>query len=279
MQGSGALIDARSHRGLLRPGDGSGEVHEVEIEVARHRMQIRAEGRTVGTIDPDNLTWRLIDGDWTFTIAGETWRFAPRDFTRFTSDLSRATDQVVIDLTEDPDVTVISGIGPVTARALATLDIHTVRDLAEIDGATRDLIREAVGSRFDRGHWVEQAREAVGLAPLPSTATDPTPEVEPPQVGVTPRAEPVSEVEKVTTVEVQATEEPRVDVTDATDDPASPVDRRTRPVRRLLPRRSGALVSHDHKYGEPTSIGGIIRAVCSVCRHVTFSSEDLYQVG
>jgi hypothetical protein len=34
---------------------------------------------------------------------------------------------------------------------------------------------------------------------------------------------------------------------------------------------------HDHRYGEPKTIGGLTRQVCDVCGHVTFSGEDVYQ--
>lgn len=34
---------------------------------------------------------------------------------------------------------------------------------------------------------------------------------------------------------------------------------------------------HEHRYGDPKTIGGLTRQVCEICGHVTFSGEDVYQ--
>ncbi len=49
-----------------------------------------------------------------------------------------------------------------------------------------------------------------------------------------------------------------------------------RPKRRLFGRSRGDQ-QHDHEYLESKTVGGITRRVCSVCGHVSFAGEDLYE--
>lgn len=41
--------------------------------------------------------------------------------------------------------------------------------------------------------------------------------------------------------------------------------------------RDKKIPPHEHRYGDPKTIGGLTRQVCEVCGHVTFSGEDVYQ--
>lgn len=41
--------------------------------------------------------------------------------------------------------------------------------------------------------------------------------------------------------------------------------------------RDKKIPAHDHRYGDPKTIGGLTRQVCEICGHVTFSGEDVYQ--
>ena len=41
--------------------------------------------------------------------------------------------------------------------------------------------------------------------------------------------------------------------------------------------RDKKVPSHEHRYGDPKTIGGLTRAVCEICGRVTFTGEDAYQ--
>lgn len=47
--------------------------------------------------------------------------------------------------------------------------------------------------------------------------------------------------------------------------------------RLLFGRAKDRETEHDHVYGTPNTIGGLTRAVCEICGHVTFRGEDVYQ--
>jgi hypothetical protein len=103
--------------------------------------------------------------------------------------------------------------------------------------------------------------EPVSEAPAPVEARVPeTVETEPEEVEVPPTEEVVHSnghgpIEKV-------------------EDVASKPERRHSLFGRS---RDKKVPPHDHRYGEPKTIGGLTRQVCDVCGHVTFSGEDVYQ--
>lgn len=254
MTGDVTTISGRPHAGLLRPDDESGEVDVVEFEFDRGAMAVRAGGRVVGSFDPNGVVWQFSGEEWCFTIGGETWRFAPHDLSQFTVQLAEVADDVEIDLTPDPPVTVIHGIGPATERSLAAIGVHTVRHLAEADDDTIQRIRDTIGTRFDRGSWVSRAQEAIGMAPVPER-------VAPPDDTTGPATAPPEDLQR-------PAEERQ---------PTVPRLARTPAWRRRFGSDSSS--PHDHDYEAPTYIGGLTRSVCSTCRHVTFTSEDIYEVG
>jgi len=61
----------------------------------------------------------------------------------------------------------------------------------------------------------------------------------------------------------------------ATDDDAP--DRRVRRHSLFGRSRDKKVPPHEHRYGDPKTIGGLTRSVCEICGHVTFSGEDAYQ--
>lgn len=58
--------------------------------------------------------------------------------------------------------------------------------------------------------------------------------------------------------------------------PVAPPPPSIRGKRRLFGRSRGDQ-EHDHEYLESKTVGGITRRVCSVCGHVSFAGEDLYE--
>jgi hypothetical protein len=60
-------------------------------------------------------------------------------------------------------------------------------------------------------------------------------------------------------------------------DRTSPGEEDPKSKRRGIFRRQKGETAHDHDYQESRTVGGITRRVCSVCGHVSFAGEDLYE--
>ena len=94
-----------------------------------------------------------------------------------------------------------------------------------------------------------------------------------------PEPEPVPDISVPETEPEPVPETPVVPVSNGHLAPPAAEEPETRERRHSLFGRSRdkKVAPHDHRYGEPKTIGGLTRQVCEVCGHVTFSAEDAYQ--
>ncbi len=142
-------------------------------------------------------------------------------------------------------------------------------------------------------------------APVPPAVVEPEPEAEPEPAPSQPAVEPVPKAAPEPTPEpaswpfaarVSEAAEPEVEAEAEVEVEVEPDARAAEPQTRI-PQSSGRHTQeeskarssffgrrkskepepHDHIYESSKTVGGITRSVCSVCGHVSFSGEDVYQ--
>ena len=158
----------------------------------------------------------------------------------------------------------------------------------------------------DRRPAAEPADEAVAQPPATPPLLEPeperevAPEPEPARSAVEPPAEPVDEAEPAAATEPASWPfAPRIEEPDRpveVEPEAEPAPAETEPQTRI-PQPSGRHTEdesksrssffgrrkskepepHDHIYESSKTVGGLTRSVCSVCGHVSFAGEDVYQ--
>ena len=112
--------------------------------------------------------------------------------------------------------------------------------------------------------------------PEPDVVSEPPVEVQP-EAAAEVEPEPQVEVEPVT--EAEPAQEPEAELeTQTTPRAGRHAKSESKSLTSLFGRRkSKEPEPHDHVYESSKTVGGITRSVCSICGHVSFAGEDVYQ--